>query len=97
MPVRRAYELGLVNDVVPYDKLDETVAGYIKDILACAPLSVRATKEMVMRGLDHPLHEAFEREYQWDKRRQSSPDAAEGPRAFAEKRKPNWTGEFADE
>lgn len=94
MSARRAYELGLVNDVVPYDKLDETVEGYVKDILACAPLSVRATKEMVMRGLDYPLHEAFDREYQWEKRRQSSPDAIEGPRAFAEKRKPNWTGEF---
>ena len=97
MSARRAYELGLVNDVVPYDKLDETVQGYVKDILACAPLSVRATKEMVMRGLDYPLHEAFDREYQWEKRRQSSPDAIEGPRAFAEKRKPNWTGEFVED
>ena len=97
MPARRAYELGLVNDVVPYDKLDETVDGYVKDILACAPLSVRATKEMVMRGLDYPLHEAFDKVYQWEKRRQSSPDAIEGPRAFAEKRKPNWTGKFVED
>ena len=97
MSAQRAYELGLVTEVVPYGKLDETVEGYVRDILACAPLSVRATKEMVMRGLDFPLHEAHEREYMWDKRRQSSPDAIEGPRAFAEKRKPNWTGEFVDD
>ncbi len=96
MSARRAYELGLINDVVAYDKLDETVEGYVKDILACAPLSVRATKEMAMRGLDYTLSEAFEKEYEWDKRRQTSPDVAEGLLAFAEKRSPKWTGEFDD-
>lgn len=96
MPARRAYELGLINDVVPYDKLDETVEGYVKDILACAPLSVRATKEMAMRGLDYTLSDAFEKEYLWDKRRQSSPDVMEGLTAFAEKRSPNWTGKYDD-
>ena len=96
MSARRAYELGLVNEVVPFDELDDTVAGYVKDILECAPLSVRATKEMAMRGLDYTLEEAFEKEYQWETRRRSSPDAKEGPRAFAEKRKPKWTGKFAD-
>lgn len=96
MPARRAYELGLVNDVVPLAELDSVVEGYVKDILLCAPLSVRATKEMSMRGLDHPLHEAFGNNYAWEQRRQKSPDALEGPRAFAEKRPPNWTGRFTD-
>lgn len=94
MSAQRAYELGLVNDVVPMEKLDETVDGYIQDILACAPLSVRATKEMVMRGLDYTLPVAFENDYEWEIRRRKSPDAIEGPRAFAEKRAPNWTGKF---
>jgi crotonobetainyl-CoA hydratase/dehydration protein DpgD len=96
MPAQRAYELGLVNDVVPMEKLDETVDGYVRDILACAPLSVRATKEMAMRGLDRPLHAAFVEEYEWETRRQRSPDAIEGPTAFAEKRAPNWTGRFEE-
>lgn len=94
---QRAYELGLVNDVVPLEKLDETVDGYIEDILACAPLSVRATKEMAMQGLNHTLQEAFDMDYEWELRRRRSPDTREGPRAFAEKRKPNWTGTFTEE
>ena len=94
---QRAYEMGLVTEVVPYQRLDETVDGYIQDILACAPLSVRATKEMAMKGLDYPLKDAFNNEYEWENRRRRSPDATEGPRAFAEKRLPNWTGEFQDE
>ncbi|MCY4655932.1 MAG: enoyl-CoA hydratase-related protein, partial [Gammaproteobacteria bacterium] len=97
IPAKRAYELGLVNDVVPYVQLDETVEEYVQDILACAPLSVRATKEMAMRGIDYPLSEAFHKDYQWEIRRRSSPDASEGPRAFAEKRLPNWTGEYRDD
>ena len=97
IPAKRAYELGLVNDVVPYVQLDETVEEYVQDILACAPLSVRATKEMAMRGIDYPLSEAFHKDYQWEIRRRSSPDASEGPRAFAEKRLPNWTGEYRND
>lgn len=96
IPAQRAYDLGLVNEVVPLDKLDETVDGYVQDILACAPLSIRATREMAMRGLDHSLPEAFYGEYEWEKRRRRSPDASEGPRAFAEKRQPNWTGAWED-
>lgn len=94
---QRAYELGLVNDVVPFEKLDETVDGYIEDILACAPLSVRATKEMAMQGLNHTLQDAFDKDYELELRRRRSPDTREGPRAFAEKRKPHWTGTFGEE
>ena len=96
MSAQRAYELGLVSEVVPLNQLDATVDSYIEDILACAPLSVRATKEMAMRGLDSTLSEAFYGDYVWERRRRTSPDVLEGPRAFAEKRRPNWTGEFIE-
>ena len=92
MSAQRAYELGLVNEVVPLAKLDETVDEYVRDILKCAPLSVRATKEATMRGLDMPLAQAFYTPYEWERRRARSQDAVEGPRAFAEKRIPDWKG-----
>ena len=92
MSAQRAYELGLVNEVVPPAKLHEAVDGYVADILKCAPLSVRATKEATMRGLDMPLAQAFYTPYEWEQKRANSQDATEGPRAFAEKRTPDWKG-----
>jgi crotonobetainyl-CoA hydratase/dehydration protein DpgD len=92
MSAQRAYELGLINQVVPADELDETVDGWVEDIVRCAPLAVRATKEAAMRGLDMPLAQAFYTEYESERKRMSSDDALEGPRAFAEKRAPNWQG-----
>ena len=92
IPAQRAYEMGLVNEVVPLAKLDDAVAAWVADIVRCAPLSVRATKEAAMRGLQMPLEEAATARYEWEMARRQSADAVEGPRAFAEKRAPNWTG-----
>ncbi|MCS5566749.1 MAG: enoyl-CoA hydratase-related protein [Pseudomonadales bacterium] len=92
MTAARAYELGLVNQVVSLDSLDSAVNGWIEDILRCAPLSVRATKEAAMRGLDMALPLAFYNEYEWERKRQQSADTLEGPRAFAENREPRWVG-----
>ncbi len=92
MTAGRAYELGLVNEVVPADALDAAVEAWLADILACAPLSLRATKQSVMQGLARPLAEAVPAAYAWESRCQSSQDALEGPRAFAERRTPVWTG-----
>ena len=92
MTAARAYELGLVNQVVSLEGLDLAVNGWIEDILRCAPLSVRATKEAAMRGLDMALPQAFYNEYEWERKRQQSADTLEGPRAFAEKREPRWVG-----
>ena len=89
---QRAYELGLVSEVVPLADLDACVDGYVQDILRCAPLSVRATKEAAMQGLQMTLQEAGKGSYDWEIARRKSADSVEGPRAFAEKRTPNWTG-----
>ena len=78
--------------VVPAEQLLETTKAYVADILRCAPLSVRATKEASMRGLDLPLSKAFYAQYESEKKRKESNDAQEGPRAFAEKRPPVWQG-----
>ena len=92
MSAKRAFQLGLVNEVVPANELTDTVQGYVDDILRCAPLAVRATKEAAVKGLDHPLAQAFYTRYEGEVARQQSADALEGPRAFAEKRSPQWQG-----
>ncbi|MNF07317.1 2,3-dehydroadipyl-CoA hydratase [compost metagenome] len=92
MTAQRGYELGLINEVVPAHLLDEAVEQWVADILACAPLAVRATKACAMQGLDLPLADAVARRYDAEERRKASEDSREGPRAFAEKRRPQWRG-----
>ena len=93
MTSARAYSLGLVNAVVPFDRLDEEVDSWVADILACAPLAVRAIKQCVNQGLRGTLEAAMSAEYSIEARRRASADSIEGPRAFAEKRTPVWTGQ----
>ncbi|WP_241844707.1 enoyl-CoA-hydratase DpgD [Kitasatospora sp. CB01950] len=88
----QALGFGLVNEVVPADRLDDCVAEWTEDLLRSAPLAVRAIKEAVRRSLDMPLEEAFTAEFGWEQRRRYSEDAVEGPRAFAERREPRWQG-----
>ena len=92
MSARRAYELGLVNDVVPAGELDGCVDGWVADIVRCAPLAVRAAKEAATRSAAMPLEAAFATRYPCEERRMRSEDALEGPLAFAEKRTPHWRG-----
>ncbi|MFI6727005.1 enoyl-CoA-hydratase DpgD [Streptomyces atratus] len=87
-----ALHFGLVNEVAGEGDLDRRVDAWTDDLIRSAPLSVRAIKEAVMRSLDQPLEEAFATRYVWEERRMHSRDAVEGPRAFAEKRDPVWTG-----
>ena len=89
---QRAYEVGLVNRVVPGPELRAATEAMAATIAANAPLSVAAGKAMVYAaaelGWTAALHEAdrlYEPAY-------LSEDAQEGPRAFREKRKPNWQG-----
>ncbi|MBB5855648.1 enoyl-CoA-hydratase DpgD [Amycolatopsis umgeniensis] len=92
MDAATALHHGLVNEVVPFAELDRCVAEWTDSLVRAAPLSVRAIKEAALRSLDLPLEEAFKASYPWEERRQRSADASEGPRAFAEKRDPIWTG-----
>ncbi|MEO3749351.1 enoyl-CoA-hydratase DpgD [Streptomyces sp. B6B3] len=93
MPASRAYELGLVNEVVPADRLDECLDGWLADMLRCAPLSLRAVKEAAAASVTMPLEQAFATRYASEERRMRSADAEEGPRSFVEKRDPIWRGE----
>ena len=93
MTAARAYALGLVNEVVPADRLDAAVAEWAADILACAPLAIRSIRQGVARGLGRPLREAMAARYDIEELRKASRDAIEGPLAFAEQRPPRWTGQ----
>ena len=88
-----ALALGLVNEVVSPEALLPTVETWCADILANSPASIRASKQSVMRGLDEPSLAAAmqnQNDYPAFADWRNSADAREGPRAFAEKRKPNW-------
>lgn len=87
-----AYAWGLVNAVVPSTKLLDEAEAWANDIVACAPLAVRASKQAAMAGLDLPLADAVNRRYDGLLRWANAEDTLEGPRAFAEKRKPQWKG-----
>jgi len=93
MTSERAYSLGLINAVVPSNRLDEEVNTWVADVLACAPLAVRAIKQCVAQGLGGSLEAAMAAEYPLEILRRDSSDSVEGPRAFAEKRTPVWTGQ----
>ncbi|MFI5830166.1 enoyl-CoA-hydratase DpgD [Streptomyces sp. NPDC051578] len=90
MDARRAYELGLVNEVASADGFEACVEGWVADLVRCAPLSVRAMKEAATKSATMPLEQAFATRYPWEERRMHSRDAVEGPAAFAEKRAPRW-------
>jgi len=92
MTAQRAYDLGLVNDVVPDADLEAETEKWAEDIVAAAPLSIASVRECVRDGLGFPLKYAMTRQYPAEELRKASRDAQEGPRAFAEKRTPNWTG-----
>jgi enoyl-CoA hydratase len=90
VPAQRAMELGLLNQVVPSDQVMEVALDYARRILANGPLAVRATKESVIRGTKVTLREAYKIEQELSQLVFASEDAKEGPRAFAEKRSPQW-------
>lgn len=86
-------QLGFVNEVVPHDELMSRTMAWAEQILACSPLSIRASKDVVYRSLDTAsLRESMEANYDSVRRLVSSEDFVEGPRAFSEKRPPNWKG-----
>lgn len=93
VPAQEALELGLVNEVVAEDVL-AAARRWADQILACSPMSIRATKEALRRSEGRDTLSAMREEWHWPAMEAmlASEDAKEGPAAFAAKRKPAWQG-----
>jgi E-phenylitaconyl-CoA hydratase len=87
-----AERIGLVSRVVALDDLRQTAVELASTIAENGPLAVRAAKAAVWRGLDAPLEEGLRLEQLLAEPVRQSEDAQEGPRAFLEKRKPEFKG-----
>jgi enoyl-CoA hydratase/carnithine racemase len=89
---RRAYEIGLVNEVVPAADLHDAAQTMAQTILANAPLSVRAGKRTIYTAAGDAFHAVFDEADRIWEPVYTSADAQEGPAAFREGRTPKWTG-----
>jgi enoyl-CoA hydratase/carnithine racemase len=89
---QRAYEIGLVNRLAEPDALMNTALELAGEILDGAPLSVRAARETVMLSTEMGRSAALQAARHASELCYHSEDAQEGPRAFAQKRRPNWQG-----
>jgi enoyl-CoA hydratase/carnithine racemase len=88
-------ELGFVNEVAKPAELIPAAKKLAAQILECSPMSIRASKEAVYRGLTEPsVQAALEAQHKYDAVRAMfrSEDLIEGPMAFAQKRPPQWKG-----
>jgi crotonobetainyl-CoA hydratase len=91
VPAQEGFELGFVTEVVPQGHALEAAKRWAAMILECSPMAVRASKQASYRGLGEPsLETAMRKVFPAQQANIESQDYIEGPKAFAEKRKPNW-------
>jgi enoyl-CoA hydratase/carnithine racemase len=93
VPAGEGYRLGFVNEVVPAAELISAAERWAQEILECSPLLLQLTKEAARDGYGLHVDDAIARD--WERRiprMLASQDYVEGPRAFAEKRRPAWSG-----
>lgn len=89
---QEAQAMGIVAEVVPADQLMATARRWAEEIMECSPASIAATKAVVQSLDGHSVEHSMKDMFHLPEVRSllTGPDAREGPRAFAEKRKPNW-------
>ena len=89
---QEAFRMGLVNRVVPADKLKEEVHVLAEKILSKGPIALRLAKEAINLSMELPLGEGLKREVELFSRTCGTEDKNEGARAFFEKRPPQFKG-----
>lgn len=91
---QQAQDMGIVNKVVPAGQALPAAIELAETILTASPLSVRASKAVIRRGLEADLQKAMTEHLDYPEiiEMRNSEDAKEGSRAFAEKRTPEWQG-----
>ena len=91
---KEGLELGFVNEVVPQAGLMAAAERWAETIAKNSPMSIRASKQAIQKGLEVSLEQAIaeQREYPAVKAMAASQDYIEGPKAFSEKRAPKWLG-----
>jgi len=89
---QRAYEIGLVNRLAEPEELMHSALALAAEILEGAPLSVKAARETVMVSTEMGRGAALKAARHASEHCYNSDDAQEGPKAFAEKRRPQWKG-----
>ncbi len=87
-----ALRIGLVNNVYPQADLMREARALAQRLADNAPLAVRVTKEVMIRGLDMPFERSFVMGEYLRRIARDTEDSREGPRAFKEKRKPRFQG-----
>jgi enoyl-CoA hydratase len=90
---REALEMGLVNYVVPGSRLMDKALELAGKLASNGPLAVQKVKEGILRSSGLPLDQAYQVENEVSAVVMQSKDAREGPRAFKEKRPPDFIGE----
>ena len=93
VPAAEGYDLGFVTKLVPEGSALSAAQEFAAQIIDCSPVSIRTSLDVVRRGLEHAdIRNAMGMNYESVNTLKKSEDMIEGPKAFAEKRKPNWKG-----
>lgn len=93
VPASEGMDLGFITELAPAGQALQAARDFADQIMACSPVSIRTSLDVVRRGLQHSdLQTAMTTRYDSVETLWHSEDVVEGPLAFSEKRKPNWTG-----